>query len=154
MTKLEQSNIIRTMKLSSKREDYLETIYRLSQKIDTVGISDIARDRGVTLPTVNAAVAGLKESGFLKQRHYGKVTLTESGKAKAMEIFEAHQILKRFLQEILGLSETLAESEACKMEHGLSRGTMKRLEKFIRMVMNCRETKHDCRTEFFNLLDS
>ncbi len=142
------------MKLSSKREDYLETIYRLSGKIDTVGISDIARERGVTLPTVKAAIAGLKEEGLLNQRHYGKVILTESGEARAMEIYEAHKTIKTFLKEILGLPDRLSDSEACKMEHGLSRKTLIRLEKFIRMVMNCRESYDGCSTRFFTLLKS
>ncbi len=142
------------MKLSSKKEDYLETIYRLSGEIDTVGISDIARERGVTLPTVTAAVAGLKEKGYLNQRYYGKVTLTKSGKAKAIEIYEAHKTIKRFLQKILGLPENLAESEACKMEHDLSRETLNRLKHFIKTVIDCRESKNECRTQFFALLKS
>ena len=142
------------MKLSSKKEDYLETSYRLSGEIDTVGISDIARERGVTLPTVTAAVAGLKEKGYLNQRHYGKVTLTRSGKAKAIKIYEAHKTIKRFLQEILGLPENLSESEACKMEHGLSRETLDRLKHFINTVLDCRESKNGCRTQFFTLLKS
>ena len=154
MTKLESSNIIRTMKLSSKKEDYLETIYRLSSEIDTVGISDIARERGVTLPTATSAVAGLKEKGYLKQRRYGKVILTSSGEAKAIAIYEAHKTIKRFLREILALPENLAESEACKMEHGLSGETLERLKKFITTVIDCRESKNDCRTQFFTLLKS
>ena len=142
------------MKLSSKKEDYLETIYRLSGEIDSVGISDIARERGVTLPTVTAAVTGLKEEGYLKQREYGKITLTSSGKAKAIEIYEAHKTIKKFLQKILGLPENLAELEACKMEHGLSRETLNRLKHFIRTVASCRESKNDCRTKYFALLKS
>ncbi len=142
------------MKLSAKKEDYLETIYRLSSEIDTVGISDIARERGVTLPTVTSAVAGLKEKGYLNQRYYGKVTLTSSGKAKAVAIYEAHKTIKKFLIEILGLQENLAESEACKMEHGLSSETLNRLKTFINTVIDCRESKNDCRTQFFTLVNS
>lgn len=154
MTKLGSSNIIRAMKLSPKKEDYLETIYRLSGEIDSVGISDIARERGVTLPTVTAAVAGLKESGYLKQRYYGKVTLTSSGKTKAIEIYEVHKTIKTFLQNILGLPENLAESEACKMEHGLGHETLGRLKQFIKTIINCRESKSKCRTKYFALLKS
>ncbi len=142
------------MKLSAKKEDYLETIYRLSGEIDSVGITDIARERGVTLPTVTAAVAGLKEKGYLKQRHYGKINLTSSGKAKAIAIYEAHKTLKRFLEDVLGLPENLAESEACKMEHGLSRQTLDRLKHFISTIIDCRQAKNDCRTRFFALLES
>lgn len=142
------------MKLSSRKEDYLETIYRLSAEIDSVGISDIARERGVTLPTVTSAVSGLKEKGYLNQRHYGKVTLTSSGEAKAIDIYEAHKTIKRFLREVLGLPENLSESEACKMEHGLSRETLDRLKHFIKTVINCRESNNDCQTQYFAMLKS
>ena len=59
---------------------------------------------------------------------------------------------KSFLKEILGLPENIAEIEACKMEHGLSRETLARLERFIKTVLGCRGSKDDCRTKFFSML--
>jgi len=152
LTKLGESNIIRTMKLSSKKEDYLETIYRLSQEIDAVGISDIARERGVTLPTVKSAVTKLKEKGLLTQRYYGKVVLTEAGEEKAAQIYESHKTLRKFLNEILGLSPEISEEDACQMEHGLSPETFRRLERFVRMVLECRESEETCRSKYDELL--
>jgi DtxR family Mn-dependent transcriptional regulator len=70
------------------------------------------------------------------------------GEARAIEIYDAHKTIKIFLKEILGLPDRLSESEACKMEHGLSRKTLTRLEKFIKMVMNCRKSYDGCSPRF------
>ena len=119
------------MKLSSRKEDYLETIFRLASKIESVGISDIARERGVTLPTVKSAMTKLKKDGLVTQRHYGKVVLTEIGRRKAEEVYKAHKTIRAFLHKILELPEEIAEAEACKMEHGLSGQTLEKLRAYV-----------------------
>ena len=42
------ANMIR---LTAKDEDYLETIYRISKTSDTVGVTEVAKARKVTVPT-------------------------------------------------------------------------------------------------------
>jgi DtxR family Mn-dependent transcriptional regulator len=133
------------MKLTSKEEDYLETIYRLSCGSDTVGISDVARARGVTLPTVISAVSRLKENGLVKQRHYGKIFLSETGETLAKEIFRIHQAIKSFLSEVLQLPANLSEAEACKLEHAVSNETINRLVAFMETFHNCPVRKDTCR---------
>lgn len=123
------------MKLSSRKEDYLETIYRLASRIDAVGISDIARERGVTLPTVKSAVNKLKNAGLITQRHYGKVVLTDLGRSTAEQVYKAHKTLQVFLHKILGLPDEKAEAEACKMEHGMSPETLIRLREYVNNVL-------------------
>jgi DtxR family transcriptional regulator, Mn-dependent transcriptional regulator len=125
------------MKLTLKEEDYLETIYLLLNQSASVGITDIAHARGVTLPTVFSAVSRLKDNGLVAQSHYGKVTLTVAGAKAAAEVFEIHRILKMFFAEVLQLSEELAEQNACRIEHGISREAVTRLEGFIDIVRNC-----------------
>ena len=125
------------MKLTLKEEDYLETIYLLLHRGELVGISDIARARGVTLPTVFSAVSRLKDNGLVQQSHYGKVTLTDEGTKAAAEVFEVHRVLKMFFAEVLRLPEELAEQNACRIEHGISREAVTRLEGFIDLVRTC-----------------
>jgi DtxR family Mn-dependent transcriptional regulator len=125
------------MKLTLKEEDYLETIYLLLHQSESVGISDIARARGVTLPTVFSAVSRLKDNGLVQQSHYGKVTLTTEGEKAAAEVFEIHRILKMFFVQVLQLPEELAEQNACRIEHGISREAIKQLEGFVDLVRSC-----------------
>ena len=148
MTKLESSNIITSEMLTRKEEDYLETIYRLSQELGTVGITDIARERGVTLPTVFSAVSRLKANGMISQTPYGKISLNPKGQKMAEEIYESHRVLRKFLQEVLGLSSEMAEENACRMEHGLNREAVRRLKLFIDMVQHCLSRENSCMEEF------
>ena len=134
--------------LTRKEEDYLETIYRLAQDSGTVGISDIARERGVTLPTVFSAVSRLKANGMVSQSHYGKISLNPKGKQTAEEIYESHRVLRVFLQEVLGLSSEMAEENACRMEHGLNQEAVKRLKIFIEMVQSCPGNANGCMERF------
>jgi len=125
------------MKLTTKEEDYLETIFRLSEQLDEVGISDVAKERGVTLPTVISAVTRLKRDGLISKQHYGKIHLNPTGRKRAREIYKRHKAIKAFLIEILELSPGIAEKEACRMEHAMQPETINRLVSFMETVQGC-----------------
>lgn len=117
--------------LSDRTSDYLETIYLLSLRQDTVGISQVAAARGVTIPTARAAVRRLKQDGCIRQERYGKILLTESGRERAASVYRTHSTLYRFLHGVLGVPAETADADACKLEHGLSETTLGRLTKFL-----------------------
>jgi len=119
------------MSLTSREEDYLEAIYLLTEKGDRVGITDVARELGVTLPTVKSAVSRLKQDGLVEQKHYGKIVLNPTGQKIGAEIYRAHRALRVFLNKILQVPLDVSESEACRMEHAISKDTLKRLESFV-----------------------
>jgi DtxR family Mn-dependent transcriptional regulator len=131
------------MKISPKIEDYLETIFLLSQEMDTVGVTDVAKAREVSVPTARTAVNKLQEYGLVHQKHYGKIILHDSGRVKGEQIYRIHKTLRRFLRDILLVDEQTAEKEACQMEHGLSLETLERLIIFLDALETCeiRETK-------------
>ncbi|HDS00589.1 MAG TPA: metal-dependent transcriptional regulator [candidate division Zixibacteria bacterium] len=136
------------MKISSKIEDYLETIYRLSKEMDTVGVTDVAKARNVSVPTARTAVNRLQEYGFLHQKHYGKIILHEAGKKKGEEIYRVHKTLRRFLRDFLLVDEDTAEKEACKMEHGLSHETLERLQIFLRTLEESEVCEKRCMNKY------
>lgn len=117
--------------LTARAADYLETIYLLSLTNDTVGVSQVASERGVTIPTARAAVGNLKKGGFVRQERYGKIVLTETGRSRAETVYAAHRALFRFIHEMLGVDAETADGEACKLEHGLSQETKARLVRFM-----------------------
>ena len=136
------------MKISSKIEDYLETIYRLSKEMDTVGVTDVAKARNVSVPTARTAVNRLQEYGFLHQKHYGKIILHEAGRKKGEEIFRVHKTLRRFLRDFLLVDEETAEKEACKMEHGLSHETLERLQAFLKILEESEVCEKSCMSKY------
>jgi DtxR family transcriptional regulator, Mn-dependent transcriptional regulator len=117
--------------LSDRTSDYLETIYLLSLRQDTVGISQVAAARGVTIPTARAAVRRLKQDGCIRQEHYGKILLTDDGRERAAGVYRTHSALYRFLHGVLGVPAETADTDACRLEHGLSETTLDRLVEFL-----------------------
>ncbi|MCK4512844.1 metal-dependent transcriptional regulator [bacterium] len=117
--------------LSVKATDYLETIYLLSLRHDTVGVSQVAAERSVTIPTARSGVDRLKRKGFVRQEHYGKVVLTKQGRLRAAEIYRTHTLLFHFLHDVLGVERERADTEACRLEHDLSADTVARLTRFM-----------------------
>lgn len=117
--------------LTAREEDYLETIYRLTQAGMPVGVTEVAKARQVTVPTVRTAVTKLARYGLVRQEHYGKITLRSAGRRQAEEIYAVHRALLRFLNEVLLLEPEIAEQEACGMEHSLSKETLRRLVLFL-----------------------
>jgi DtxR family Mn-dependent transcriptional regulator len=117
--------------LTARTVDYLETIYLLSLRHDTVGVSQVAADRDVTIPTARSAIGKLKDAGLVRQERYGKIVLTEQGRLRAARVYRTHTVLFRFLHDVLGVDTETADQEACRLEHGLSQDTLARLVRFL-----------------------
>lgn len=108
-------------KVSMSHEDYLEAIVMLGgTQTQPVRSVDIATKLGVSKASVSKAVTSLKASGMLDQPYYGDITLTEDGYAYGCAVLKRHEMLTRFLVKEVGLSEEVAEEEACQMEHAIS----------------------------------
>jgi len=117
------------MKQSRQVEDYLKTIYRL-QENDLVRGVDIARDLGVTKPTVSVALKKLESSGLITIHLSRSVKLTEEGERIAKEITERYDSLFGLLTD-LGVDEQTAHQDACRMEHGISEQSVKALNTLL-----------------------
>lgn len=120
-------------KFTPSIEDYLECIYQnnLGQGVKS---TDIATKLSVSKPSVHRAIQTLAQMGLLTQEKYSLIYLTEAGQNKAAEVAAKHESLSRFLQEVLGISGEIAEEEACKMEHGVSLETVRRLDQLKDML--------------------
>ena len=121
-------------KLSSIMEDYLEAIAVLKKQNDVARVRDIASFLGVKSSSVNAALTTLSKKGFVRHEKYGYVDLTSMGEETARNIQGKHDLLLKFLTEILNINDAEALQDACKMEHAISSKTFERLTKFIQFV--------------------
>lgn len=121
-------------KLSSAMEDYLEAVAALKKQDGIARVRDIGRLLGVKSSSVNAALRTLSEKGFVKHEKYGYANLTSAGEEIACNIQGKHDLLLKFLTEILNINDDEALQDACKMEHAISSKTFDRLTKFIRFV--------------------
>lgn len=121
--------------LTSSIEDYLEAILALSEEDKAVRVTDLANRLGVSKASVSEAVGVLKDGGLADQERYGRITLTPQGLAEAKKILRRHQVLRMFLERVLGVSPETAEKEACLMEHAVGPETMQRLVAFLERTL-------------------
>jgi len=123
--------------LSAALEDYLEEISRLAVKKGVARARDIARSLSVHKSTVTAALRSLAEKGYVNYAPYEIITLTTKGQKAADQIVQRHEIIKRFLVDVLATDEKVAEENACRMEHVIDRETLDRLMNFADFVKSC-----------------
>ncbi len=107
-------------KLSANIEEYLETIYKLSQKDEDVKTSKISKDLGITQASVSEMLKKLDKLEYVKYSQYKGVKLTDKGLKTAQKVTRKHRLLERFLHDILKLKDNLLHDQACEMEHSLS----------------------------------
>ena len=107
------------MALQESGEMYLETIYVLSQRSNSVRSIDVAEHMGFSKPSVSRAVGLLKKDGMLLVDESGYLKLTETGTEKAKRIYERHTVLSGLLMK-LGVDEETASEDACRIEHYIS----------------------------------
>ena len=110
-------------------EDYLECILLLSRESEFVHRVDVARRIGVSQPAVQKAVKILEAAGYVECDGL-HIYLTKKGEEYALEIFDRHCTLTKFLEK-LGVNKTDAETDACKMEHILSKASFDAIKKFL-----------------------
>lgn len=113
-------------------ENYLELILEISQgQQEPVRSVDIARRLGVSRASVSKALSVLREAGMVEPAYYGKVVLTEAGRQRAAEVRRRHDLLCRYLCEVLGVPREIAEKDACRMEHVVSSEMIDRLSEAL-----------------------
>ncbi len=123
------------MAITANMEDYLEAIFEIENENSSpeVRVTNIAKKLNVTKPSVVGMIKHLEEHKLVRHNRYGAVLLTSEGRKIARETLRKHRVLRRFLEEVLGLDAEIAEEDACKMEHTLSHQTIDRfmaLEEF------------------------
>ena len=119
------------MSIHESGEDYLETILILHKNTGFVRSIDIANELGYSKPSISRAVGILKSDGYITVEPNGQIVLTDSGKAKAEQVYERHLMLRKFLTDILGVSTENSEQDACRIEHILSDETYEKLKDFV-----------------------
>lgn len=126
--------------LSAQMEDYLEAIAHLQRADRVARAKDIAERLGVTRATVSAALKSLGEKGLINYQPYSHITLTRAGEALADDIIHRHEALTTFFSEVLQISASAAEENACRAEHVLDPAIIDRMIYFVDFLRNCPRT--------------
>ena len=116
--------------INASAENYLETIYELSHTLPVVRSIDVATELGFKKSSVSVAMKNLREKGHITVTGDGFIYLTDSGKEIAEMIHERHELLAGWLTK-LGVPEEIASSDACKLEHVLSKESFSAIKKYV-----------------------
>lgn len=118
------------MNIQESGEMYLESILVLSKQNTHVRSVDVGEYMGYSKPSVSRAIGLLKNGGYVVSDRDGYLSLTDEGKELAEKIYARHNILTKFLVK-LGVSETKASEDACKIEHVISDESIEAIKSFI-----------------------
>jgi len=118
----------------AQAEDFLEAILRLGRDGRTARVRDLADELGLHKSTVSLALKGLAERGLVEHDRYDSCRLTPKGEAIAAEVDRSHEAIQDFLSTVLGIRESEAASNACRMEHVVDRRVLGRIGDFVRFA--------------------
>ena len=119
------------MNIMKSSEDYLEMMLMLKEKKGYIRSVDIAAELGVTKPSVSYATKRLRENGYISMNTEGLIELTDSGMEIAKKLYRRHKVIAQYLMSI-GVKESMAYEDACKIEHDISPQTFQALKDHIK----------------------
>lgn len=118
-------------KLTASLEDYLEIICNYSNANKGIRAVDISRKLNISRASVTEALKKLANKGYINYGRYDSISLTENGKVLAENVISKHSVLQIFFENILGLSETEASINACRIEHVITDNAFNKISELI-----------------------
>lgn len=119
--------------LSKNKEDYLKALFHLTSEEEEgrAGINQLAAYLGLSAASVNNMLKKLREAGLVSYEKYGRVELTDAGRAHALQLIRKHRIWETFLHDTLGFSWDEVHEVAEQLEHVRSAKLIDRLDAFL-----------------------
>lgn len=118
------------MIIKESAENYLEAILMIKQQKGYVRSVDIAHFLNFTKPSVSVAMKSFREEGYISVDASGNIELTQKGIDIANKVYERHEVIAQALIA-LGVSETTAYEDSCKVEHVISQETFEKLKEHL-----------------------
>lgn len=139
---------------SGSREDYLIEMLRMTNGEGKVKTTELAERMEVSPASVSEMIKTLSEEGYVKYTKYRGAELTEKGQEHARHLRRKHDLMEKFLTEVLDIEADAAHEEAHKMEHAISDESARKICRIIGSPDNddCLQCNHSemskkgCRT--------
>lgn len=116
---------------SLTEENYIKSIYSLSQATGEVFVSELAKKLEVKLPTVNSMIKKLTTKKVVAYAPYQGIKLTEKGKKEALGIIRKHRLAELFLVKVMGLGWEEVHDIAEQLEHVNSERFYDRMDELL-----------------------
>ena len=120
--------------LSSSMEDYVEMIYRLSEKSEEVRVNDLSLALNVQPPSTTKMIKRLAKENYVLYERYGCVKLTEKGKEIGSKLLKRHKIIYEFLQ-LIGVKDNILEQTEI-IEHAVNDEVLNKIKELTESLRN------------------
>lgn len=110
-------------------EDYLEIMYRLYDAGEDIRIKKLSEILHVRPSSASKMAVLLKSEELVDFQRYGRITLSEKGKALGEYLLFRHNVLNGFLCCVNGSSDELSTVE--KIEHYIDEKTVKNINDWL-----------------------
>lgn len=115
---------------------YLTTLHKLHVDRGYARVSDVAKDLEVTKGSVSTQMKHLKEKGLVVEDDNRFLRLTEEGESIALDVIHNRELLIQFIRNVLKVDPVQAETDACKIEHLVSKETSERLLAMVQLLQS------------------
>lgn len=116
---------------SSTVENYLKTIFHLSDQGELVAIGSIAKELELTPGTVTSMMKHLEQEDYINYLPRKGVKLTDRGASAALQVLRRHRLIELFLVEVMKLDWAYVHDEAEVLEHVLSDRMVERIDEML-----------------------
>lgn len=118
--------------LSDSTQDYLKAIWLAGEwSEEPITATSIAQRVGVTLSTTSDALRRLREAGLIDHAPYSAITLTDTGRAHAVDMVRRHRLIETFLVNVLSYTWDQVHDEAEVLEHAVSDFMVDRIDEYL-----------------------
>ncbi len=121
-------------------EEYIETIHALETRDGRAQTGAIAAEMGLRPPSVTQMLQKLEKAGLIEYASYSGARLTPAGTQLASDLTRRHRTIADLLI-LIGIPEDQAESDACRIEHNISPGTVAGIGEFVQFLQDDTDAK-------------
>ncbi len=113
---------------------HLVAIAELIEKFGYARVSDVAQALEITRGSASVTLKGLKQRGLVTEDERRHLGLSAQGLQIAHAVMAKKQLLKKFFIDVLGVAESQADIDTCKIEHLVSGDTARRASRMLRFI--------------------
>lgn len=122
--------------MNSNRQDYILTIYRLSEEAGFTTNKEISEYFSISKASVSEMIKKLVADDLVKSEK-NMISLTEKGRGEARSLISTHRIWEYFLTAVLGMPKESVHEQADLLEHATSRELKEALNKYLGYPSKC-----------------
>jgi len=120
--------------LTHSAAHHLLAVMQLRKERGYARVTDVAKFLNITTGSASTNLKGLKHKGLVTEDDNRFLALSSTGESFARAVIARKEIFKKFLSDVLRVSDETAEIDACKTEHLLSHETSEKLLGFMQFL--------------------